>query len=146
MTRSRGFTLIELMNAVAIIAILAAIAIPSYSDYVRRGRLTDAISKVSAMRLSMERYFQDNRVYNGVPPACDPASIAPLPADTVYFQFRCIPAPTATTYTIVATGIGAAAGFAYSLDETNTQRTVSLPMGWTMPAGNCWAIKPDGSC
>jgi type IV pilus assembly protein PilE len=146
MTRSRGFTLIELMIAVAIIAVLAAIAIPSYTDYVRRGRLTDSISKLSAMRVKMEQYFQDNRVYNAVPPACDPTSIAPLPPDTVYFTFRCNPAPAAATYTIVATGIGPMTGFIYSLDETNTQRTVGLPLGWVMPVNNCWAIKRDGSC
>jgi type IV pilus assembly protein PilE len=146
MTRSRGFTLIELMIAVAIIAILAAIAIPSYTDYVRRGRLTDAVSKVAAMRVKMEQYFQDNRIYNAVPPACDPTSIAPRPVDTVYFQYTC-PTLTATTYTILATGIGAMAGFAYSLDETNTQRTVSVPANWILPVPNtCWAIKPDGSC
>jgi type IV pilus assembly protein PilE len=146
MTRSRGFTLIELMIAVAIIAILAAIAIPSYTDYIRRGRLTEGLSRVAGMRVKMEQYFQDNRVYNGAPPACDPASIAPLPADTLYFQYRCIPAPTATTYTILATGIGPMAGFVYSLDETNTQRTIALPGGWVMPGNNCWAIKKDGSC
>ena len=147
MTRSRGFTLIELMIAVAIIAVLAAIAIPSYTDYVRRGRLTDAVSKLAAMRVKMEQYFQDNRVYNAVPPACDPASIAPLPPDTVYFQYRCNPAPGLSTYTIVANGIGAMAGFSYSVDETNTQRTVTVPANWNLPAPNtCWAIKPDGSC
>jgi type IV pilus assembly protein PilE len=143
MTRSRGFTLIELMIAVAIIAILAAIAIPSYTDYIRRGRLTEALGRLSAMRVKMEQYFQDNRVYTG---ACVAGTIAPLPGDTVYFQYRCNPAPAAGTYTVVATGIGAMAGFVYSIDETNTQRTVALPGGWVMPANNCWAIKKDGSC
>ena len=76
MTRSRGFTLIELMIAVAIIAILAAIAIPSYTDYIRRGRLTEALGRLSAMRVKMEQYFQDNRVYTGAVPATD--TIAPL--------------------------------------------------------------------
>jgi type IV pilus assembly protein PilE len=147
MTRSRGFTLIELMIAVAIIAILAAIAIPSYTDYIRRGRLTDTISKLAGMRVKMEQYFQDNRVYNGVPPACDPASIAPKPVDTTLWQYVCVlPPGPPPTYTITATGIGAMAGFIYSIDETNTQRTIALPVGWTLPALNCWAIKKDGSC
>ena len=146
MTRSRGFTLIELMIAVAIIAILAAIAIPSYTDYVRRGRLTDSVSKVAAMRVKMEQYFQDNRVYNAVPPACDLTSLAPRPADTVYFQYTC-PTLTASQYTILAKGIGTMDHFQYTLDEAGNKLTVEVPPGWNLPpVNNCWAIKPDGSC
>ena len=51
MNRPRGFTLIELMIVVGIIAILASIAIPSYSDYVRRSRITEAVSALSGMRV-----------------------------------------------------------------------------------------------
>jgi type IV pilus assembly protein PilE len=144
MTRSRGFTLIELMIAVAIIAILAAIAIPSYTDYIRRGRLTEALGRLSAMRVKMEQYFQDNRVYTG---ACQLNTVAPpLPA-TAYFQYQCNPLPAATTYTVVAIGIGPMADFVYSIDQANNQLTVGLPAGWVRPVPNtCWAIKKDGSC
>ena len=59
MPADRGFTLIELMITVAIIAILAAVALPAYSTYVTRARITDAVKGLSEMRLKMEQYFQD---------------------------------------------------------------------------------------
>ena len=77
MRASRGFTLIELMIVVGIIAILAAIAIPSYSEYVRRSRITEAVSALSGMRVQMEQYFQDNRTYAG---ACASGTVATLPS------------------------------------------------------------------
>ncbi len=58
-----GFTLIELMVTVAIMGILAAIAVPMYSDYVTRGRIIDGTSKMGDIRTQMEKYFMDNRTY-----------------------------------------------------------------------------------
>ena len=46
----RGFTLIELMITVVVIGILAAIAYPSYTDYIRRGKISQATSELSAMQ------------------------------------------------------------------------------------------------
>jgi len=60
-----GFTLIELMVVVAIVAILAAVALPAYNDYVTRSKLTDAVTGLSDFRVRMEQFYQDNRRYDG---------------------------------------------------------------------------------
>ena len=56
----RGFTLIELVIAIAIVSILAGIAVPTMSDYLRRGRLIDAVARLSDHRVRMEQFFLDN--------------------------------------------------------------------------------------
>jgi type IV pilus assembly protein PilE len=143
MRRHTGFTLIEVMIVVAIIAILSAIAVPNYSEYVLRSRLTDGISALAGMRVKMEQYFQDNRRYDGTPAACSKDSIAPLPTAN-NFTFDC-GTPTATTYVITATGSGPLNGFVYTLNQDNTRTTTGVITGWSN--GNCgWVMKKDGSC
>ena len=65
----RGFTLIEVMITVAVVAILAAVALPQYRDYVTRGRIPEATSRLATLQVQAEQYFQDNRTYVGAP-AC----------------------------------------------------------------------------
>lgn len=60
---AQGFTLIELMIAVAIIGILAAIALPQYSQYVMRSRRADAVNALSSMAAAQERYRLINPSY-----------------------------------------------------------------------------------
>lgn len=58
-----GFTLIELMITVAIVGILAAIALPSYQDSVRKSRRADAKSALLGLANAMERHFTVNNTY-----------------------------------------------------------------------------------
>jgi len=142
-----GFTLIELMITVAIIGILAAVAIPSYQDYVRRGRIADAVGALAPMQARMEQYFLDNRTYVG---ACAANTLAALPADTANFTYTC-PAGslTANTYTVTATGRAGMAGFVYSLTLAGgvvSRTTDGLPAEWSGNGSQCWVSKRDGSC
>lgn len=59
----KGFTLIELMIVVAIIGILAAIAIPAYSDYTKRAKVTELVTAGSACKASVSEFFQAEGVF-----------------------------------------------------------------------------------
>lgn len=59
----QGFTLIELMVTVAIVGILAAIAIPSYSSYVQKSRRTSATTALLDLASREAKYYSTNNVY-----------------------------------------------------------------------------------
>ena len=152
MQRNTGFTLIEAMITVAIIAILAGIALPSYTSYVARSKIQEATSNLLAMRAKMEQYFQDVRSWAPVAPAtppCQPGTVAPLPTGLKYFDITCPGADlTATTYKIQANGKAGTdvAGLVLTIDQANRRKTVSVPAGWTLPATDCWVSKKGGQC
>lgn len=130
------------MIVVAIIAVLAAIVIPSYADYVRRARIADAIAPLAAMNVKMEQYFQDNRSYEG---ACVAGTIAPAPTSSPYFTYTCS-GLSATTYTVTATGQGAMSAFKYQLQQGGARKTASVYGGWSGAGSNCWVLRKDGGC
>jgi type IV pilus assembly protein PilE len=147
MRSATGFTLIEVMITVAIVAILAAVAIPSYTDYITRSKIQEATTSLLSMRTKLEQYFQDNRTFIG---ACTAGTVAPLPAGLKYFTITC-PTRTDTQYVIRAEGgIAGAdqsmAGFAFTIDQGNNRVTATVPPGWTAPATNCWVAKKGGLC
>lgn len=138
---SRGFTLIEVMIVVAIVAILAAIALPSYNDYILRARLVDGTNELSAMRARMEQHFQDNRTY-----ASSGTFTAPCLTATTAGQFTvsCIGNLTATTYTLSATGSNTTGAFTYTINQAGVRATSSSKWGHT--STTCWLMKSSDSC
>lgn len=139
MNKQSGFTLIELMIVVAIVGILAAVAMPSYRDYVMRSRIADATSGLASKRVKLEQFYDNNRTYAGAPD-CN--------ADTTTsqsFDFSCSGAPDATTYTLQAVGKGSMVGFAFTLNQANQRRTTAVPAGWTTSA-TCWVTNKGGTC
>lgn len=141
--RTYGFTLIELMVTVAVVAILAAVAMPSYNDYVIRGKIPQATSNLSTLRAQMEQYYLDNQTYIG---ACTSGTTAPLPTSDD-FQYSC-PTLTASTYTARAQGVsgGPMSGFTYTIDQSNARTTTALPSGWGTAPVSCWVTKRGGVC
>ena len=76
----RGFTLIELMIAVAIVGILASIALPSYQDYVRKGRRADAQAFMHEVASRQQHFLVDRRMYASTLDALGlaaPSSVSP---------------------------------------------------------------------
>lgn len=133
-SRPRGFTLIELMVAVAIVVILAAIAIPVFSRHVREATLSEAAGNLQGILEAEQAYFVRFQQYTAGLPGCPPA---PAPAGTnqdwvlddcgpgwailgwrpenrVYFQYQ-----------------------VFSLYDNNGQR-VNLPA--SLPLPNAWGI------
>ena len=56
-TLNKGFTLIELMIAVAVISILAAIAVPTYRDYTIRAKISEALNVAASAKISITEYY-----------------------------------------------------------------------------------------
>ncbi|CEL31523.1 type IV pilin protein [Pseudomonas fluorescens] len=63
---NRGFTLIEIMIVIAIIGIVLTISIPSYNEYVKKGRRAEVVSLLSEQAQSLERFYTKNNVYTGI--------------------------------------------------------------------------------
>jgi len=131
----RGFTLIEVMVTVAIVGILMAIAVPQYSDYVTRGRLSEAFVALGGAQPAAEQYWSNHRKYDG---------FTGVPAASANFTYALSDA-SASSYTLTATGIGKMSGFVYTITQNGTRATTASPAGWGTST-TCWVDHKGGAC
>ncbi|MGA0612373.1 type IV pilin protein [Caldimonas sp. KR1-144] len=147
-SRHGGFTLIELMIAVAIVAILASVAYPAYTSYVRRGQVQEAFTYLSDYRVKLEQYYQDFRGYgNTGGTTCANGTGAPswnnFSPGSRYFTFSCALGADNQSYTLTATGSsGAALGNDYTLTSANAKATTKFK-GQTVSGKACWLARGD---
>ncbi|HEV7914546.1 MAG TPA: type IV pilin protein [Albitalea sp.] len=143
--RPAGFTLIEMMITVGIVAILTAVAIPSYRDYAMRGQVVDATNALATFRGNMERHFLDNRTYQTSGVFVSPC-LAPVEQRTFgSFVVTCSVGPNANDYVLMATGSGSLSAFSYTINQQDIRTTTGAPSGW----GTCatrWIVKRGQAC
>ncbi|MBL8303766.1 MAG: prepilin-type N-terminal cleavage/methylation domain-containing protein [Ideonella sp.] len=151
MTRAlqQGFTLIEVMVTVAIVAILASVALPAYTEYIRRGQLPEAFTNLSDYRVKMEQYYRDNRSY-GTGSTCANATGTGawnnfVPTGRRYFTYACTLTNSGQGYTVTATGSASrATGYDYTINQAGVKATTKLA-GSSVTGCALWATKA-GEC
>lgn len=124
-----GFTLIELMVVVALVAILAAIAFPSYAQFMQRSRRAEVQALLQDIALKQQQRLLDVRAYANTLAALNvgiPSSVSPHYAIAI-----ALGAGGAASFTLTATPQGA--------QSSDTCGTLTLAhTGVKTPAANCW--------
>jgi type IV pilus assembly protein PilE len=133
--RQGGFTLIEVMITVGIVAILASLALPSYTAYIQRGRVPAALDALGSFYTRMEQRYQDTGNYGTT--AC-----SLIPAAATNFTLSCTLTDSGQGFTATATGSGSMANYEYTITHRGARATTAHPKGGN---NNCWTTRGN-SC
>jgi type IV pilus assembly protein PilE len=133
MMRTRGFTLLEVMVTCVVVAILAAIALPSYLNQVQKSRRTDAKSALVGAAGQLERYFTERGTYATA--TLGTGGVYPSITQNGYYALS-LANLTATTYTLRATPAGAQVGDPCGT-MTYTEQGVKGVTG-SLSVSQCW--------
>ena len=130
--KARGFTMLELMIVVAVVAILTAIALPSYQQMLRKGNRADAKAVLMETAQFMERFFTTHNTYVGAGVLSGVSPKGATGNDVKYNVGFAAGEPTATTYVIQAVPTGSQSG-----DSCNTL-TLSNTGAQSPTTAGCW--------
>lgn len=120
---ARGFSLLELMVAIAIIGILAGVAYPAYQQYVLKSNRSEAIQALTTAAASLERQFTDTNSYTGLA----------VPDTTSGGHFTLSAQVTATSYTLTAQATGS-----QTKDTSCTTFSINQAGVKTATSTECW--------
>ena len=135
-SRQRGFTLIELMIVVVVVAILAAVAIPNFLDQLRKSRRSDAMRGLSDLQLRQERWRASNATYASSMDVLlgSAAATTSYNSGSTYYSFS-ISGTSATGFTVSATAKGAQVS---ATACSPMQLQVASGVVSKLPASGCW--------
>jgi type IV pilus assembly protein PilE len=144
---SKGFTLIELMIAVAIVAILASVAVPSYTGYIARAKRADARTQLVQVAQFMQRFYTANDQYQYDRSAVAvstriPSALAQSPSDGTALYTLAVVAD-ATTYTLTMAPV---ASLSMASDECGSFTLTSTGIRGVMVGGTAGSSTLRDKC
>ena len=134
-SRARGFTLIELMIAVAVVALLAAVAYPSYKSHLAKGRRADAKQALLELAQTLERFYTERGTYAGA--ALGSSGVYPAVSIGGYYTMA-INSQNADGFTISATPRSSQTGDACAVYQYNQAGEKTVSSAATLTAAQCW--------
>ncbi|WP_353091566.1 type IV pilin protein [Methylibium sp.] len=136
------------MITVVVIGILAAVAYPSYTDYIRRGKISQATSTLSELRVRMEQRYQDRTSYGTTAGSCPLDIVMPTtPSFDISCSWDTANGSTSQTFVLAATGTaaGGMTGYTFTINNANTQRTTAFVGATGLPV-DCWMKRKGDTC
>lgn len=137
-SKSSGFTLMELMITVAIVAMLASIALPAYTSHVRKSRRTEAKNALLDLAGREESLYATKNAYSATPSDLGYTTFTPVGSG--FYDVAITPTPPTNTFTITATAIGSQAKDTscskFIVDQTGAQS--SQDSSGTDSTSTCW--------